>query len=1255
MTNLVIAIVILGLVLYMLNSFTGRTKDKAYRWWYMPWFALLFSGVMFVIYHTTDLPSLSFFSGLLYEEYHVEAAYSLCCIVLWVILQPFLRISPIHNSLIGLFRAVFARGRNDKNHVLPFPYFIDEENVVRSKVGREFYRLTLKYFILIVAIVYALFFILIQFNILHSFYLKSSFGILGLLPLMEYFIYLSAEVPVEKLAVEDDIIEKSDFEELWQLFIDTFDNYSVAWKKTSYEEDRKKAVALEKDHNDDIDNLIKELKSNEIRANAIIERYDIITALMKLETVFDHVENQGRHILIALDIPNHFTKDQNKSFTDEIAAKLTEILRRSFTVYGCESPQTALNNNVVITSLSTLIRQSVNEEWMKKIGLIIVVNVFDKGVSNMFECRKFCYILQSVNNDYQVVFVTSHRRGVEPSLKNTWLTGTNMTEKRRRLYPLSEKQFFIAYDYEDFRDRFGVALKARPSEPLSSGSEMAIIALSSKNGDKDKVVTPVHYLDLAYSNVIEGKEELNKFTDLISDTFFVSKKDINDKMINHLLPVDQIKESQVFSVIYDVENNSPVMYSKWMQLGYEENFSIVVSKPYIFRDYFNANHDYFMTAPFAALQPQLCKSRLTLSIILLNMLQKAEMEEKKLRKLLIDYYDEDDIVSVSGIIRDLFKTYFSTDLANRLMTKHLIDFKNGEYHHQVMYDLYLLTEVNTPYYLNVVTVKDKSGNVLFDILYDLMYQNYDNGQTHSFSGKPYVIRDFNRNDKTLNVESINNSSKDILFYRAKNKVSVGCGEAPIEKLSSSRTEWLHPITGEKISISFEGFETDVRVNTVGWYEFYKYTIKGCRYNLSHSPERHYPFGKVMKITFCYLPKPEYRERINDIRMSLQILLYEAMQSVFPHHAQYLIISTIGDGDPALPWIFNDFECVENQDNQESASDHELSFYFIEDAHIDLGLIGAFAANEQNIWYVLQFIYDYLVWLTEGDQTNPMPNNPDKANYHDVSNWTPSVYDLYLERDGFDKMDFLKYGEKQLPPYFDIDLLINFIRDLFEDDTDIQKTNIGRQTRNDIIGSCDFCGRKMKNNEMTRLNDGRMRCHDCSINCIDTEEQFLALCDKVKTAFLSHLGIDFSTITYSAKLVSAVELHKVGGYKFSITNGYDIRKIIGLAHDTDLDEFFVENGYKPDKTFGIIAHEMTHIWQFNNEDFKKVQKTNADLQEGLAVWTDLFLSEKYGTPNIDEMRQAWLSRDDEYGRGLRFIMDHCPNDPYGYIQKLANSL
>ena len=156
------------------------------------------------------------------------------------------------------------------------------------------------------------------------------------------------------------------------------------------------------------------------------------------------------------------------------------------------------------------------------------------------------------------------------------------------------------------------------------------------------------------------------------------------------------------------------------------------------------------------------------------------------------------------------------------------------------------------------------------------------------------------------------------------------------------------------------------------------------------------------------------------------------------------------------------------------------------------------------------------------------------------------------------------------------------------------------------------------------------------------------------AFLEHLGIDFSKIPYKANLVSAVELHKLRGRSFSITNGYDVRKLIGLARSRN-DEIFVENGYKPDETFGTIAHELTHIWEFNNPDFQKVIKTNEDLFEGLAVWTDLFLSEKNGSSDIETNRNSWLARKDEYGRGLRFIMDNCPDDPYGYIREKAKKI
>ena len=878
--------------------------------------------------------------------------------------------------------------------------------------------------------------------------------------------------------------------------------------------------------------------------------------------------------------------------------------------------------------------------------------MFDKSVSNLYECYKFSCVLQTTNKDYQVIFVTPHRRGVEPALKSTWLIRNKLSEKKKWLLPGGERQFFIGYDFEGFRNRFRHILTAFPSEPLYSGSEIAPIALSSRIGSLEKAVTPVHFFDLAYSNAIEGKEELNKFSEYIKkETYLVTKSSINEHYRNHLSPIDLIVEDQVFSVIYDVENNAPVCYAKWEHLGYRENFSIVVSKPYLFRDYFNANHDYFVLAPFTAIQPHLCNSRLTLAIILLFILQKTEMEESDLRRLLQDYYEESEVVSVAGIIRDLFKTYFSGDLGSLVMSRREIIFRNGEYQHLIKYNLAQLTDSNSPEYLDVVTVKDEPGNTLLDLLYDLVFQNYDVGQIHSFLGKPYKIKDYNQATRTLNVSPVNNPDNDILFYKAKLRVRLSGTRTSVKGMNPKPTKWRHPITGDWLSVTLEGYETDVRINTVGWYEFYEYSaVRGHRYYESDSPERHYPFGKVLKVTFDFLKKPEYVENIDNIRKSLQILLYEALQSVFPHHAQYLIIASNGDGDKDdLPWIFNDFSCADVTGNG------ELTYYFIEDAHIDLGLIGALASDMRNIWYILTYLYDYLVWLTEGWPTEEKAESSDDGSVNPVSEGAPLGYDEYYERKNFDRLSFLKYGKTSLPPYFDINMMINFIKDLFESDDDLLKKNSDRQSNKGVVGACDFCGRKMKNSEMTRLDDGRMRCPDCSAGAVDSEDQFREICEKVKAAFKEHLGIDFSGIRHNAHFVSAVELHKIGGAEFSITNGYDMRKYLGFAFDTQVDEFYVENGYKPDKTFGIVAHEMTHIWEYNDADFKKVMTSNNDLVEGLAVWTDLYLSEKYGATDTDELRKAWLSRTDEYGRGLKFIMDNCPNDPYGYIRTKARTI
>ena len=1234
--NILIAVLIIVFVIIELAlAKLPIVYKNAYHWWYMPWFALIYSVMMYLLYHYLKYPEWSLVNT--WEAYQAEGVYFLSSAFIWAVISPILRLPGIRKLMIRLYRKLFAKNDTERNRAWPFPYFQDD-NEVKARVGLVFYRWKLKMALVIVAVVYVFFFLMVVFAS-WNFYLISALCLFGLIPVIEYYIYLSADTPTEEVERKIFSRDDSDFDELWKLFVDTFGNYSVAWKRSNDDEDIRRTKQWEIDNDENFNKVMKMITNDQTLADGIVENCDIVTAFIKMEPFIEQKEKNGQHILIILDVPMHFTVTQEKSYTDQIAEMLSKVLKRNFNVYNELSTNDSLSQDLLIAPLSLLSRRGMDCEWMKKIGLVVVINLFDRCLSNLYESRKFCYMLNSVNEDYQIFYVTSYRRGMEPSTRNTWITNSQMVEVKMNQFPVSYRQFFIGYNFEDYEDRFDKIFVNRPPEPLYSGIEMAPVALSFKNKSENKVVTPVHYLELAYTNAIEGPEEFGRFSKLLDKRLLeVTANDINQNIKSHLLPVIQVVEKQVFAVIFDQDNNAPAVYSKWVHLGYRENFSIVISKPYMFRDYFNANHAHFVLSPFAALQPHLCKSRITLAIILLSMLKEAHMEEQELRVLLRGYFAADEINSVPSLLKKLFSTYFSSNLANMLKTVNKVKFDGNEYVHQTFYWLAMSDNINLPY-LDVVTVEDESGNELFEILYDLMYQNYGKGQLHSFNGKPFIIGDYDKKEKILKVKSRNTKEKEVAFYRPSVEVSLSGNRVPIEDLLKSTLEWKHRLTNEQLSISVEGFESKVTVDTKKWFAFTKYTVFDCSYSSDNCPpKRVYSNGKVLKVTFKFFQKAEYLEKIDDIRKSLQLLIYESMQSLFPHHAQYLIVASEGEGDDDLEWIFNRFTDKTEEHKDEHPLKNELTYYFIEDAHVDLGLIGALtAASEQdNIWYLLKYIYDYLTWLTEGDPI------------------VPGGYEAYLNRRDGDKLAFLKYGRDNLPSYFNTDLLINFIRDYYKHG-DLQKIVNERQSKDAFMGICDFCGNREKNCDMQRLDDGRMRCSDCSDGAVDTEEQFKKICDEVQTMFLTHLNIDFKSIPHTGKLISAVELHKTGGYPFSITNGYDVREIVGLACDRKLDEFYVENGYKPDKTFGIIAHEMTHIWEYNNEDFKKIKATNEDWVEGLAVWTDLFLSEKEGLDTMEERKRGWLARDDEYGRGLKLIMDNCPDNPYEYIREKAKKL
>ena len=192
MVNSIIAFLILLLNIVPLMLTTKRAKSVAYQWWHMPWLAFLFVVVAYYVFRQIDVTVWPVFR-LLFDNAQVEAAYVLLCQAVWLLVGAALRRPAVHKVLLPWFQQLFGGQGEDRDHVLPFPYFIDHEKVVRSRVGKPFYQQLLGAVIVIIAVAYALFFLLVELVGI-SFWPLSAFGLFALLPLADYYHYLKAEV-----------------------------------------------------------------------------------------------------------------------------------------------------------------------------------------------------------------------------------------------------------------------------------------------------------------------------------------------------------------------------------------------------------------------------------------------------------------------------------------------------------------------------------------------------------------------------------------------------------------------------------------------------------------------------------------------------------------------------------------------------------------------------------------------------------------------------------------------------------------------------------------------------------------------------------------------------------------------------------------------------------------------------------------------------------------------------------------------------
>lgn len=249
---------------------------------------------------------------------------------------------------------------------------------------------------------------------------------------------------------------------------------------------------------------------------------------------------------------------------------------------------------------------------------------------------------------------------------------------------------------------------------------------------------------------------------------------------------------------------------------------------------------------------------------------------------------------------------------------------------------------------------------------------------------------------------------------------------------------------------------------------------------------------------------------------------------------------------------------------------------------------------------------------------------------------------------YQKSCFLKYGYEEIDPYFDFGGTIKYLTKYGYDRNPLQQVRDGvKAAESDNAkynphkeGShfCDFCGVELAGGEYELLKDGRERCNHCSSTALRTGEEFKEVYKMVVRNMEIFFGIKLN-VAIKVRMTDAKTIAKHFGEEFVATPGFDGR-VLGFAQkDSSGYSLYIENGSPKLAAMATIAHELTHIWQYQNWDEKMIlskygKQYRLEIYEGMAKWAEiqylLYLNEISYAKRQEIVTRL---RDDEYGRGF----------------------
>ncbi len=312
--------------------------------------------------------------------------------------------------------------------------------------------------------------------------------------------------------------------------------------------------------------------------------------------------------------------------------------------------------------------------------------------------------------------------------------------------------------------------------------------------------------------------------------------------------------------------------------------------------------------------------------------------------------------------------------------------------------------------------------------------------------------------------------------------------------------------------------------------------------------------------------------------------FEALSHIYPQVTVKEILKKDKTRDPETP------DLVEaEQKNILLTDENAVRLLIIEDSEHTTGMLDALWGNRQ---YPLEGIFEalkaYLDWhLVNADQ------------------------DVYLN-----------YGAAEPPACMDLEATARLLTNLLSAQIGLS-TWLNTQNRR----RCYFCKRPLLPNQWDFVsnNDGkpdRAVCNSCMQRLLSKPAELKKLLNEVRAYFKDKWGQKLRG-GIIVRFKSAEEITR----QFGVNSDF---RIIGLASPRR--EIWVETSSTREHILAILAHELTHIWQYDSLDLN-----DRVMQEGQAKTVEIqLLTDKQFLRLAQYEHDSLMVRQDEYGQGYRIL-------------------